>query len=87
MQFSEAWLRTFTIPPLDTAGLCDKLTMAGLEVEAVGPAAPPFAGVVVARIERSRRIPTPIGCACAPSTSARPSGSPSSAARRTPPPA
>jgi phenylalanyl-tRNA synthetase beta chain len=51
MQFSEAWLRTFTSPPLDTAGLCDKLTMAGLEVETVGPAAPPFTGVVVARIE------------------------------------
>jgi phenylalanyl-tRNA synthetase beta chain len=51
MQFSEAWLRTFTNPPLDTAGLCDKLTMAGLEVETAGPAAPPFAGVVVGRID------------------------------------
>ena len=51
MQFSEAWLRTFTNPPLDTAGLCDKLTMAGLEVETAGPAAPPFSGVVVGRIE------------------------------------
>jgi phenylalanyl-tRNA synthetase beta chain len=51
MQFSEAWLRTFTDPSFDTAGLCDKLTMAGLEVEAAGPVAPPFSGVVVARIE------------------------------------
>ena len=52
MQFSERWLRTLTDPPLDTAGLCDALTMAGLEVEGTAPAAPPFAGVVVGRIDR-----------------------------------
>jgi phenylalanyl-tRNA synthetase beta chain len=51
MKFSEQWLRTMVDPPLDTAGLADKLTMSGLEVEAVEPAAPPFDGVVVARIE------------------------------------
>jgi phenylalanyl-tRNA synthetase beta chain len=50
MKFSERWLRTLTNPPLDTAGLCDAFTMAGLEVESVAPAAPPFAGVVVGRI-------------------------------------
>jgi len=52
MQFSERWLRTLTDPPLDTAGLCDLLTMAGLEVESVVPAAPPFTGVVVGRIDK-----------------------------------
>ncbi len=52
MQFSERWLRTLTDPPLDTAGLCNLLTMAGLEVEEVVPAAPPFTGVVVGRIDK-----------------------------------
>ncbi|GIK87801.1 MAG: phenylalanine--tRNA ligase beta subunit [Betaproteobacteria bacterium] len=51
MKFSERWLRTMADPPLGTAALCDTLTMAGLEVEATEPAAPPFSGVVVARIE------------------------------------
>ena len=51
MRFSERWLRTLVDPPLDTAGLCDRLTMAGLEVEEAVPAAPPFSGVVVARID------------------------------------
>ncbi len=52
MQFSERWLRTLTDPPLDTAALCNLLTMAGLEVEDAAPAAPPFTGVVVGRIDR-----------------------------------
>src|SRR6476659_514479 len=50
MQFSEAWLRSFVDPPIDTAALSDKLTMAGFEVENVAPAAPPFANVVVGEI-------------------------------------
>src|SRR6185503_10655061 len=50
MQFSEAWLRAFVDPPIDTAALCDKLTMAGFEVEDVAPAAPAFTNVVVGRI-------------------------------------
>ena len=51
MKFSEHWLRTMANPPLSTAALCDTLTMAGLEVEACEPAAPPFTGVVVGRIQ------------------------------------
>jgi phenylalanyl-tRNA synthetase beta chain len=50
MKFSERWLRTLVDPPIDTAALCDKLTMAGFEVEDVAPSAPPFTGVVVATI-------------------------------------
>ncbi len=50
MQFPESWLREFCDPPLSTAQLADKLTMAGLEVESTRPAAPPFHGVVVARV-------------------------------------
>ena len=51
MQFSEHWLRTMCNPPLSSAALCDRLTMSGLEVEEAAPAAPPFAHVVVARID------------------------------------
>ncbi len=50
MRVSEAWLRTFVDPPIDTAALAERLTMSGLEVEGNEPAAPPFEGVVVARI-------------------------------------
>ena len=52
MRISERWLRTMADPPIGTADLCEKLTMAGLEVEEAVPAAPPFSGVVVAKIER-----------------------------------
>src|SRR5690349_2045891 len=50
MQFSEAWLRELVDPPIDTDALCDKLTMAGFEVEGVTRAAPPFDNVVVGEI-------------------------------------
>lgn len=50
MQFSEAWLRSLVNPVLDTPALAHALTMAGLEVEALTPAAPPFGHVVVAKI-------------------------------------
>ncbi len=51
MKFSERWLRSLVDPPLDSAALCDRLTMGGLEVEASEPAAPPFSGVVVGHID------------------------------------
>ncbi len=50
MQFPESWLRALVDPQLSTEELAHRLTMAGLEVEAVEPAAPPFAGVVVAEV-------------------------------------
>src|SRR6185437_4723251 len=50
VKFSERWLRTLVDPPLDTAALCDRLTMAGFEVEQVERAAPPFTHVVVGEI-------------------------------------
>ncbi|SMF95356.1 phenylalanyl-tRNA synthetase beta subunit [Methylomagnum ishizawai] len=50
MRFSEAWLRAYVNPPLDTAQLVHQLTMAGLEVDSAEPAAGTFSGVVVAEI-------------------------------------
>lgn len=50
MKFSERWLRDWVNPAVPTASLADQLTMAGLEVEAVVPAAADFKGVVVGRV-------------------------------------
>ena len=50
MKFSEQWLRTLVDPALDTEALAHELTMAGLEVEEVAPAAPEFTGIVVAEV-------------------------------------
>ena len=50
MKFSERWLREWTDPPVDGAGLLAQLTDAGLEVDGAEPAAPDLAGVVVARV-------------------------------------
>ena len=50
MQFPESWLREFCDPPISTTELAERLTMAGLEVEDLRPAAPPFHGVVVAEV-------------------------------------
>ena len=42
MKFSEQWLREWVSPKLDTAGLSDLLTMAGLEVDSIEPVAKPL---------------------------------------------
>ena len=57
MKFSEHWLRALVDPPISTADLCDRLTMAGLEVEDATTAAPPFSGVVVGTIEKVDQHP------------------------------
>lgn len=57
MQFPESWLRGLVNPALDTAQLAHALTMAGLEVEALAPAAPPFNNVVVAEILSAEKHP------------------------------
>lgn len=51
MQFSEQWLRSRVNPSLTTDELSYLLTMAGLEVEEVTPAAPAFSGVVIAEVK------------------------------------
>jgi phenylalanyl-tRNA synthetase beta chain len=57
MQFPESWLRAFCNPPLSTQQLADTLTMAGLEVEELVPAAPAFTGIVVGEILSAEQHP------------------------------
>lgn len=57
MQFSEAWLRSLVNPDLNTQQLGHLLTMAGLEVEAVEPAAASFSHVVVGEILSAEKHP------------------------------
>ena len=57
MQFSEAWLKSLVNPNLPTQQLGHLLTMAGLEVEALEPAAPAFTRVVVAEILSAEKHP------------------------------
>ena len=57
MQFPESWLRSLVNPALDTRDLAHALTMAGLEVEALTPAAAPFNNVVVAEILSAEKHP------------------------------
>ncbi len=57
MKFSEQWLRSWVNPKITTTELCDQLTMAGLEVDGVEPAAAAFNDVVVARVESLEKHP------------------------------
>jgi len=50
MKFSEKWLREWVNPAIDTQALSEQLSMAGLEVDAVEPAAAKFNGVVVGEV-------------------------------------
>src|SRR5690606_33791349 len=50
MKQSVAWLRELASPPVDDATLARRLTLAGIMVDAVSPAAPPLGGIVVGRI-------------------------------------
>ena len=50
MQISEAWLRELVNPSITTEELVEQLTMAGLEVDSVEPAAAEFSGVVVGEV-------------------------------------
>ena len=57
MLFSENWLRTWIDPKASTEELAHRLTMAGLEVDAIEPAAPAFDNVVVAEVKTVRPHP------------------------------
>jgi phenylalanyl-tRNA synthetase beta chain len=50
MKISEQWLREWVNPEVDTDGLSEQLTMAGLEVDGIEPVAPPLANVLVGSV-------------------------------------
>src|SRR5215510_10939572 len=50
MLVPESWLRSFCNPSLSGQALADRLTMAGVEVEAYEPYGPQFSGVVVGEV-------------------------------------
>jgi phenylalanyl-tRNA synthetase beta chain len=57
MKLSEAWLREWVNPPVPTAELCERLTLAGHELESIEPAAPAFDNVVVGAVLDVKRHP------------------------------
>jgi phenylalanyl-tRNA synthetase beta chain len=57
MQISEAWLREYVNPAISTDQLVEQLTMAGLEVDSVTPAAAAFSGVVVGEVVAMEQHP------------------------------
>jgi len=57
MQISEAWLREYVNPAISTEQLVEQLTMAGLEVDSVVPAAAVFSGVVVGEVVAMEQHP------------------------------
>ena len=50
MKISENWLRTWVNPAINSETLSDQLTMLGLEIDDLTPAAKPFTGVVVGEV-------------------------------------
>ncbi|MDQ7015252.1 MAG: phenylalanine--tRNA ligase subunit beta, partial [Gammaproteobacteria bacterium] len=50
MKLSESWLREWVNPDIESAELAAQLTMLGLEVEGITPAAAEFSGVVVGEV-------------------------------------
>ena len=50
MKITHHWMREFVPLELTPVELAQRLTLAGLEVEAVTPVAPPFSGVVVGEV-------------------------------------
>ena len=57
MNIPESWLRSFCNPPIPGAELAERLTMAGIEVEAYEPVGPQWSGVVVAQVLELARHP------------------------------
>lgn len=57
MQFSYDWLQKWVSPNKSADELAHLLTMSGLEVEEVEPAAPEFSGVVIAEVKQVEKHP------------------------------
>ena len=66
MKFSENWLRSLVNPPADRDELCRRLTMAGLEVEAVDVLGAGLDGVVVGEIVECAPHPNADTCCIRP---------------------
>ena len=57
MKVPYSWLADWVDIPWDAAELGSRLTLAGFELDALEPAAPPFSGVIVAQILSAERHP------------------------------
>jgi phenylalanyl-tRNA synthetase beta chain len=57
VKITHHWMREFVPLEIKPAELAQRLTLAGLEVEAVTPVAPPFSGVVVGEVLSAGRHP------------------------------
>ena len=57
MKISQNWLQEWVNPQVDTEEFCAKITMAGLEVDSVEPAAGQFNNIVVARVKSVEKHP------------------------------
>ncbi|NLY59305.1 MAG: phenylalanine--tRNA ligase subunit beta, partial [Gammaproteobacteria bacterium] len=57
MKFSEQWLRSWVNPAVSRDELVARLSMTGLEVDSVTPAAGEFSGVVVGEILSAEQHP------------------------------
>jgi len=57
MKFSEQWLRGWVNPQVSRDELVARLSMAGLEVDSVTPAAGQFSGIVVGEILATEQHP------------------------------
>ena len=57
MKISEHWLREWANPELDSQALSDQLSVSGLEVDYVEPAAPPLTGVIVGEVIAAEQHP------------------------------
>jgi phenylalanyl-tRNA synthetase beta chain len=57
MKFSEQWLRGWVSPQVSRDELVARLSMAGLEVDSVTPAAGVFSGVVVGEVLSTEQHP------------------------------
>src|SRR5690554_1655772 len=57
MKFSEQWLREWVNPSITTEELSAQITLAGLEVDGIEPAAGEFNGVVVGEVVTKEQHP------------------------------
>ena len=57
MKISQNWLQEWVNPQVDTEAFCATITMAGLEVDSVEPAAGEFTKIVVARVNSIEKHP------------------------------